>query len=146
MNETFAVPPRPPDYSDVYAGPIADPGMSAREILQTCLARAPHWFVALHRLRNLMVRPFGLKTGSGTHNGGSLALLENLPVVRESEAELASGISDRHLDFLVIVAKSGGTSPEVSITTQIWYNATCGADLPCAGPALSQGDHPALHS
>ena len=126
MNETFDVPKRPPDYADVYSGILNNPNMTAREMLKFSLSRSPGWFKALHKLRNLLVSPFGLKTGLEDGNHGSVDILEQLPVVYETEAELASGLSDKHLDFLMTVARDDASEPRVTITTQIWFNRTMG--------------------
>ncbi len=126
MSETFTVPQRPPDYADVFTGSVADPEMTARQMLRFSLSKSPRWFVMLHNLRNKIAGMLGLKTGEGTHQGLSVSALENLPVVYETETELSSGLSDKHLDFLLTVKKSEGASPQVSITTQIWFNAAMG--------------------
>jgi len=50
--------------------------------------------------------------------------LDAMPIIQESDNIYASGMADKHLDFMITVEKSEG--PKVSITTQIWFNKTLG--------------------
>ena len=54
----------------------------------------PAWVKALLVARNVLVRPFGLKSGSG---GGDRVNI--FPVTSENADEVVMGFDDRHLDF-----------------------------------------------
>ncbi len=125
MTETFAVPQRPPDYADVFSGPLNEPSRSAREIMEFAFSQSPRWFLALFWLRNQFVKLFGLKTEmEGQSEGAGINMMTKMPVVVETDSVLATGLSDKHLDFMITVEKTDG--PNVSLTTQIWFNAILG--------------------
>ncbi|TDK41025.1 DUF2867 domain-containing protein [Antarcticimicrobium luteum] len=103
---------QPGDFLDDYA--IATP-LTPREALDLAL-RSPAWAQALLRLRDAVVRPFGLKTAADDARTG-------FPVEYESDEELIVGMDDCHLDFRITVLKSGGT---VHIATWVHRNNALG--------------------
>ncbi|MEL7026417.1 MAG: DUF2867 domain-containing protein [Pseudomonadota bacterium] len=64
----------------------------------------PAWVKALMRLRNKLVRPFGLKTETEDGDINSVVF----PITDETEAERIYGIDDRHLDFRLAVLRHDG--------------------------------------
>ena len=125
MSETFAVPPRAPDYADVFTGRLAHPDKSARDLLRHAIANTPRWFHGLFALRNSLVKLVGLKSSMKNRpEGPAINFLDNMPIIEETDQVYASGLADKHLDFLITVEKIDG--PKVSFTTQIWFNATLG--------------------
>jgi hypothetical protein len=60
----------------------------------------PGWAMALLRLRNTLVRPLGLKTGT---EGAPI-----FPVCHESADEIVLGTDDRHLDFRIGLIRQDG--------------------------------------
>lgn len=125
MSECFTVPPRNPDYADVFTGKLAHPDKSARDLLRYSLGKTPRWFHALFALRNSLVKLVGLKTSMNEHvEVPAISFLDAMPVIEETEHVFSSGLADKHLDFLITVEKTAG--PNVSFTTQIWFNAALG--------------------
>lgn len=92
------------------------------------LFTAPGWVDALMRVRNLIVRPFGLKTdtpktmtGSERLEVGSTAVLFH--VIDRNDNEIVIGENDRHLNFRssVLVMKKR-TGSLICLTTVVHFN------------------------
>lgn len=84
------------DFLDCYS---ASSPLSPREAAARGLA-LPRWAAALLRLRNALVRPFSLKTGTPGE--------PVFPTCHETDSELVLGLDDRHLDFRIGLLRSGG--------------------------------------
>ncbi len=87
---------RPGDFLDCYS--VAST-LSPREAATRGLS-LPRWAGALLRLRNALVRPFGLKTGEP---GQPI-----FPTCHETEDEIILGTDDRHLDFRIGLIRQDG--------------------------------------
>ena len=85
----------------------------AAEIMREIMT-LPRWVAALLRLRNAIVGVFGLKTG-----GAEAAF----PVISQTENEVVTGLSDKHLNFRASVVKTPTT---VSLTTVVHFNNAWG--------------------
>ena len=87
---------RPGDFLDCYSvASTLSPAEAARRGLAL-----PGWAAALLRLRNTLVRPFGLKTGEPDQ--------PIFPTTYESADEIILGTDDRHLDFRIGVIRQDG--------------------------------------
>lgn len=87
---------QPGDFLDCYSVPSS---LSPSEAADRGLALPP-WADALLRLRNTLVRPFGLKTGEPDR--------PIFPICHETEEEIILGTDDRHLDFRIGLIRQGG--------------------------------------
>ncbi|MES2915795.1 MAG: DUF2867 domain-containing protein [Pseudomonadota bacterium] len=87
---------RPGDFLDCYSVPST---LSPREAATRGLT-LPRWAAALLRLRNTLVRPFGLKTGKP---GAPI-----FPTCLETEDEIILGTDDRHLNFRIGLYRQEG--------------------------------------
>jgi Protein of unknown function (DUF2867) len=87
---------QPGDFLDCYS---AASNLPLREAMQRGLT-FPGWVGGLLGLRNMLVRPFGLKTGEAER--------PIFPVCHDAEDELVLGIDDRHLDFRIGLIRQGG--------------------------------------
>jgi hypothetical protein len=87
---------QPGDFLDCYSVPST---LSPREAAQRGLT-LPGWADALLRLRNALVRPFGLKTGEPDR--------PIFPTCLETEDELILGTDDRHLNFRIGLIRQDG--------------------------------------
>lgn len=67
------------------------------------IADFPPWATALTTLRNLLVRPLGLKT-EGPETPDKIGFF---PVEAETEDELIAGFDDTHLDFRLSIRRDG---------------------------------------
>jgi len=107
------------DFADAYRVAIDGTRVNARRAAEKMFARGPQWAEALLALRNMLVRPFGLKTsGEGEPAPGGVIGL--FPVISETSERLVAGFNDRHLDFRVVVdvAPSAG-GQEITATTLV---------------------------
>ena len=87
----------PGDFIDGYA---VESTASVAQALETGFAM-PGWARGLLALRNLLVAPFGLKTGAA--GGDSL-----FPLHHRDETEIVMGTDDRHLDFRIALLRQDG--------------------------------------
>lgn len=87
---------QPGDFLDCYSVPCT---LSPREAAARGLALPP-WAAALLRLRNALVRPFGLKTGEPDK--------PIFPTCHETTDELILGTDDRHLNFRIGLIRAEG--------------------------------------
>ncbi|WP_315825636.1 MULTISPECIES: DUF2867 domain-containing protein [unclassified Bradyrhizobium] len=90
------------DFADAFRITIDGAVLDARTAAERMLGHAPWWMAALLKLRNLLVRPFGLKT-SGADPGNPRPLIGMFPVVDETPQRIVLGFDDKHLDFRVLV-------------------------------------------
>lgn len=87
---------QPGDFLDCYSVPST---LSPRQAATRGLA-LPGWAAALLKLRNTLVRPFGLKTGEPER--------PIFPTCLESDDELILGTDDRHLNFRIGLYRQDG--------------------------------------
>jgi hypothetical protein len=94
--------------------------LDARQAAEKLLAHNPGWIDALLRLRNTLVRPFGLKT-SGLGEPASGGMIGIFPVISETPERVVAGFDDHHLDFRVVVdvAPSRPGHHQVTATTLV---------------------------
>ncbi|GGM58015.1 hypothetical protein GCM10012275_31520 [Longimycelium tulufanense] len=101
--------------------------MTAPELARRALAATPGWVRALLRVRDILVRPFGLHTGSRAPTpeveievGREL---DAFIVLSVSDGEVLLGRDDRHLRFRTSFAiREGGRGREGVCTTVVTYN------------------------
>ena len=89
------------DFIDGYA--VASP-LSARDAAKLGF-RMPVWAMALLKLRNLLVRSFGLRTERPDRAEG----IGMFPVEYSDAGEVILGFDDRHLDFRIGILGDGTT-------------------------------------
>ncbi|MGB3315997.1 MAG: DUF2867 domain-containing protein [Albidovulum sp.] len=87
------------DFIDGYA--VASP-LSARDAAALGF-RMPGWAMALLRFRNIIVRPFGLRTDRPANEAG----IGMFPIEYEGPGEMILGFDDRHLDFRIGILGDG---------------------------------------
>jgi hypothetical protein len=105
-------------FSDAFSVTIDGATLNARQAAQRMLGRSPRWIEALMALRDLLVRPFGLKTSAST--GRFADTIGIFPVLSETPNRLVAGFDDSHLDFRVVVdVRSSGTGQRVTATTLV---------------------------
>jgi Protein of unknown function (DUF2867) len=103
-------------YQVIAEGQHLDPFEAARRAVYG----APSWVNALLRLRNILVKPFGLKPGADPARERATA--DNIgifPILDRKPQRLILGMNDRHLDFrlLVDVKDLGGSRQSVTAST-----------------------------
>ena len=124
----------PPPANGLLAAPVPDvadsftvalpPGASTDlEVWRRRLFASPPAIIGrLLRLRDLLVRPLGLRTASGDDP------LEGFPVLGRGEDEVLMGLDDRHLDFRVSLRllRSGGAAEFLQLTTTVVFHGGLG--------------------
>jgi len=116
---TFEKPKRSPDFEDSFSGKNAFPEKTPKELAKTALANSPMWFRVLFSIRQKLANLFGLRTKTDTGENPGVEFLLSLPVLKNNQNEYEAGLSDKHLDFTILVSKEDNI---VSLTTQIWFN------------------------
>jgi len=84
------------------------------------LGRSPRWVGLLTQLRNLAVRPFGLKAGAEP-DAPPESRIGIFPLISQAQGRVVLGLDDRHLDFrvLVEVRELGMGRQEVAASTVV---------------------------
>ncbi len=117
-------------YCDTYTAPLDVPiGMD--EALERIFA-FPAWVSLLVKVRNAVVRLFGLKTGDRVEDGtaasrrnGSRASYP--PVIARNDNEVVMGFDDKHLNFRLSVMLSKAEAQAVaSLVTVVHFNNVWG--------------------
>jgi hypothetical protein len=96
-------------FHDAWETALNDPGLAPAEIAERALASTPGWVEAMLRLRNRLVRPFGVravealgarkpKPARGWAPGDRLSIFR---IESVDDTELVMGIDDVHLDVRV---------------------------------------------
>lgn len=92
------------DFGDTFQMVVEGQNLNAIEAAKRAVYGAPSWVNRLLELRNLLVRPFGLKPGedmspdkAGPNNVGLF------PVLEQGPNRVLLGMNDRHLDFRLVV-------------------------------------------
>src|ERR1700744_1608607 len=83
-------------FVDAYTIAVDGRGLGARQAAERMINRQPRWARALLALRNILVRPFGLKT-SGAEVAPRGETIGIFPVVSETRERLVAGFNDSHL-------------------------------------------------
>lgn len=108
------------DFGDTYSLAVTGFELDAVRSSELVFGRVPGWITGLLWVRNLVVMPFGLKTGRermerpGTRIG-------IFPVISRSPNQVVLGLDDWHLDFRVLIAveELGASRQEISVSTAV---------------------------
>ncbi len=106
------------DWADCYELLVPGCGLTATLAARRTMGDFPGWVRALMRLRNAIVRPFGLK-GSGPPN--TREMIGIFPVLSRSDEQMVLGFDDTHLNFRIVVdvRPAGDTQQVVNVTTLV---------------------------
>ncbi|MDI1263312.1 MAG: DUF2867 domain-containing protein [bacterium] len=106
-------------FADAFCVDIRDPLLDARHAAERMIGDQPWWAEALVSLRNLLVKPFGLKT-SGASAAEPRDMIGIFPVVSQTPERLVAGFNDKHLDFRVVVdVAASNDTRNVTATTLV---------------------------
>jgi hypothetical protein len=125
------------DYTDCYTIRFhADRPVSLNDCMESFLYRQPRWIDILMLIRNILVTPFGLKTGRAEYGNSSERSKINISkgirfdffeVVDCSDHEVMLGFYDSHLDGCVsVMVQNQDHLKEISLSTTVHYNNALG--------------------
>lgn len=109
------------NYTDTYAATVRNARrITARDLFRLMFVHYPKPVLYLLRLRDLLVKPFGLQAGGGFTN----------LIRKQDDRHVSFGKSDRHLDFDVMlqcdVPDVQASSQTIRITTVVKYHNLLG--------------------
>ena len=129
VTENSAVPDKsllaqylPANYTDAYSKEVSGRDETTpEELMQAIFTRPSPLAGALMKLRNILVKPFGLETGSLEKQVANRILCR-------SDREIVIGMNDKHLWFAVslLCAPKNGGSQRITVTTIVKYNRALG--------------------
>jgi hypothetical protein len=106
-------------FVDAYSIAVHGSALDARHAAERMITRQPRWAEALLTLRNILVKPFGLKT-SGAGGTAPRQMIGIFPIVSETPDRLVAGFNDSHLDFRFVVdVAASGDRQQVTATTLV---------------------------
>ncbi|HEX7562339.1 MAG TPA: DUF2867 domain-containing protein [Bradyrhizobium sp.] len=106
-------------FVDAYSIAVHGSALDARHAAERMITRQPRWAEALLALRNILVKPFGLKT-SGASGTAPRQMIGIFPIVSETPDRLVAGFNDSHLDFRFVVdVAASGDRQQVTATTLV---------------------------
>jgi Protein of unknown function (DUF2867) len=102
-------------FADAYALTIAGQSLDPLTAAQRAFGASPRWIRLLLKTRNMLVAPFGLKTGAPaiTPNPTAIGIF---PLLAQSADQIVMGLNDRHLDFRLRVDVRNDDDGRQSIT------------------------------
>jgi hypothetical protein len=89
------------------------------------ILKAPGWVDALGKLRDVLVKPFGLKTENDIKNrqANNYPEFDFAPVLYQNDEEIVMGMNDKHLYFRLSVMKiARQDDSQVFLTTVVRFN------------------------
>jgi hypothetical protein len=90
------------DWGDCFEVRSSRAGLSAAAAARRAFETMPRWAAKLMALRNLLVKPFGLKADPGAASADA-PRIGMFPVVLSTPTQCVLGFDDRHLDFRIVV-------------------------------------------
>lgn len=103
MQESFAANTLPgASFSDRYERIVEGRGLNAVSAAELAFSRSPSWVSTLMGLRNLLVKPFGLK-GAADDLPPKLRRIGMFPLIGHTPSHAVLGLDDRHLDFRIVI-------------------------------------------
>lgn len=114
------------DFGDAFAIELSDTTLSAPQAAQLAFSQPPAWIATLLALRNIVVAPFGLKSGAEADLSGHRLI--GLPVYSSSPDRVVLGLDDMHLNFRLVVdvTSPDNTTRRVTATTLVQRNNLLG--------------------
>jgi len=90
------------DWGDCFEVRGLSAGLTAEAAARRAFETMPRWAGRLMALRNLLVKPLGLKGDPEAASAGT-ARIGMFPVILSTPTQSVMGFDDRHLDFRIVV-------------------------------------------
>jgi hypothetical protein len=104
------------NWADRFEGTLQEKGLTSLTAARLILENPPAWVSFLMRLRNCVVRWFGLKIvqlSAGESAGG-------FPIIASTSDRTVMGFDDHHLDFRIVIdVEAHDSNPTISVTTLV---------------------------
>lgn len=98
-----------------------------KALAQASVGSMPTWSRELLRLRNFLMRPFGLKPDGKSDVQRNDGIIDIFPILSETEREIVLGLDDRHLDFRIVLERRSTVPNErVRLTTLVRHHNMLG--------------------
>ncbi|QCK88222.1 DUF2867 domain-containing protein [Phreatobacter aquaticus] len=115
-------------FIDAFRIVVTDSAIDAPTAAERMMGRSPRWVTALLKLRNVIVRPLGLK-GPVEQALPSTERIGIFPVISRSPERVVVGLDDRHLDFravidVTILGNSRQITASTIVKTHNWLGRT----------------------
>lgn len=116
------------DWADAFVIPVNNPGLTAHVAARHVVDSTPAWSRRLMALRDVIVKPLGLKTDQAISNHGQIETIGIFPIIEESETIVILGLDDAHLNFRVVFEtdRLDATTTQVKTTTLVKRNNQLG--------------------
>ena len=118
------------NYRDCFRCRLQIPGkVSPNQVMAAFWTTSPAWLKFLFRLRDLLVRPFGLKTETDSNREALKEALENgegygmMTVVAKTADEMVVSLDDKHLKAWFSVCIE---NPSIYLSTLVQYHNKLG--------------------
>ena len=110
------------DFSDAFAIDVRDATLDAPEAARRAFAGRQGWITNLLAVRNMLVSPFGLKTGDAKMSDSPRVGI--FPVVSISAERVVLGFDGTHLNFRIVVdvRPLNDTTRRVTVATLVHRN------------------------
>lgn len=108
----------PADYHDTFVLKAQKPAgqIIPKELIKKIFNHSPAWLAFLFKVRNILVKPFGLETGKELQT-------EDF-IIEDTENEVIMKKDDKHLLFYISIAKIGNDL--IDVTTVVQYHNALG--------------------
>jgi len=102
------------DWVDCFEVHTDRSGLTAEVAARLAFDTMPRWAAKLMALRNILVRPFGLKHDPDAASAGA-PRVGMFPVISNDPGEIVLGFDDRHLDFRIVVQTEAVDSQQTAV-------------------------------
>jgi len=110
------------DYEDTFAVALQNKDIAIEDVYLNVFTHSPKWVNNLLKLRNKIVKLFGIKINVGEMKKENLKVGEKTGIFKIYaiyDNELIAGEDEKHLDFRISVLKNEGI---LTISTLVQYN------------------------
>ncbi|MGB6119560.1 MAG: DUF2867 domain-containing protein [Mesorhizobium sp.] len=105
------------DFADAWQASPVGMDIDLRTLASRLGNVTPRWVRSLMKLRNFLVKPFGLVT-----QDKNVPMREGrviFPVISSDDDHVVLGLNDRHLDFRLVLERGKGADGEAAIATTL---------------------------